>query len=102
LAAPNVVAGKDTPVTFEFTPPAGARLAARPRLRVVDPKGALIELLPCHLDRQPPNGQARRTLRTAAYPTGRFELRAEVDYFDAGGRHGQLVSPAVTFSIASR
>jgi hypothetical protein len=88
-----------TRVTLDFTPPPGLQLARAPRLRVIDAKDELVELLPSFLSQQTPTALGFRELHTENYLPGIYRVRAEVDYLQASGSEATLVSPWVTLTV---
>ena len=85
----------------EYSLPIGARRVWHARIRVLDSNGELTELLPMHPDRERP-GLARRRLRTDSYPPGVYQVRAEVEYRDAGGESATAVSDFVPMAVLPR
>jgi hypothetical protein len=98
VAPPAVVRGTNTPVTLDFTLPANGRLVRQPRLRVIDAKDELVELLPTFLNQQPATS-GFRDLHTENYLPGTYRLRAEVDFTTPGGPEVTVASPWVTFVV---
>jgi hypothetical protein len=96
---PTATAGRDTAVPTEFDLPAGYTLAAVPRLRVLDARGKLVELVPIYLSQPAPNGRGQRLLTTSRYRPGPYQVRLEVECRDASGRSQSVASPWSTLTV---
>jgi hypothetical protein len=83
-----------------FTLPSGVRLVRHPRVRVVDAKDQLWELLPMYITRPSPSGTAWRELHSENYAPGTYRVRAEADIVRPGRREETVISPERTLTVA--
>jgi hypothetical protein len=94
------VQARQADANVSFVIPSGVRLARNPRLRVVDAKNRLWELLPTYLSQLSPVGSGFRSLHSENYTPGTYRVRAEIDYVLADGQQGTAVSPEVILNVA--
>jgi hypothetical protein len=91
-----------TPVTLDFTLPAGFQLVGHPRIRIFNAKGQQVVLLPTAIDQRGPEGKGHRNLNTEDYPPGNYQLRVEISFVDAQGKKGNAVSPPSPLIVPKR
>jgi hypothetical protein len=96
------VRGQHTPVNVDFTLPSGYTLDGFPKLRVINTKSRVVELLPVYLTTRAPAGQGHRTLHTKSYPPGTYLVRLEVSFRDRAGRPGMVPSALSTLTVPAR
>jgi hypothetical protein len=94
------VRARQADANVSFVLPSGVRLTRNPRLRVVDARGQLWELLPTYLSQLSPVGAGFRSLHSENYAPGTYQVRAEIDYVLADEKQGTAVSPEVTLIVA--
>ena len=91
VAAPATAVRADTTaVNLDFTLPAGIKLARNPRLRVLNDKDELWELLPTFVVRLSPTGSGHRPLNTHTYSPGTYRVRAEIDVLLPTGKEDSV------------
>jgi hypothetical protein len=100
ISAPaSVSRAPTTDVSLEFTLPAGVQLPRSPRLRVVDEKEELYELLPTYLVPGTPARTGHRGLHTENYRPGTYRVRAKLDVRLPDGKESTAVSPWATLTV---
>lgn len=102
VAPPVALTGPSTRADLTFTLPTGFQLARNPRLRVVNDKDELVELLPTYISQRSPVGTGYRDLHTENYLPGMYRVRAEVDYRQADGKTGIAITPWFTLTMPAR
>ena len=96
-----VAGGAPARVQYDLTLPPGLPLARNPRVRVLNDKGQLWELLPMYITQRSPSLAGYRDLNTENYPPGQYRVSVEVDTVGAGGQESTAASPAVTVALAA-
>jgi hypothetical protein len=101
-APATAAVGRATDVPIQFDLPPGYTLTGFPRLRVLDTRGAIVELRPCYITAKPPAGRGHRSLNSHRYRPGVYMLRVEYSFKDAAGKSGTAVSPFTTLTVPAR
>lgn len=92
----------NTRAALDFALPAGIQLVRIPRVRVIDAKDELVELLPTELERLAPTVLGFRDLHTENYLPGTYRIRAEVDFRRGASPEATAVSPWITFTVPAQ
>jgi hypothetical protein len=95
-------AGPTTDVSYRFALPAPLALQGHPRVRVLDRRGRLIELLLMYIDSRSPVWSGHRGLHTENYRSGSYAVTVEVDYLQGDGTKATVATPAATVTVAAR
>jgi hypothetical protein len=98
----TVAAARATDIPVEFDLPPAFSLVGFPKIRVLDTRGAIVELRPVYITQKPPAGRGHRTLNTHNYRPGTYLVRFECNYKDPAGRSGTVVSPFTTLIVPAR
>lgn len=93
------VRGESTRVTYDLTLPAGLQVPRNLRVRVVDARGQLTELLPVLIARRTPTWTGFRDLHTENYPPGVYSVTVEVDYVVQGSAEATAAAPVATLTV---
>lgn len=88
-----------TRVSLTFALPPGLQLYDHPRVRVVDLRGRLVELLPATITQLLPAGAADRDLHSYNYPAGTYRVSVELQYRTPGGPVLTVSAPQRTLSV---
>ena len=96
------VRGAATPVSIDFVLPPRFQLLRNPRVRVVNAKNQLVELLPAYISARAGAATGHRSLHTEYYRPGVYRVSVELEYLDPRGTRGTAVSPVSTFTVPER